>query len=138
MITFVEQIETALGLQVFTIPGTTVKQTYDVKTPVYPLITIEEMPSNDGIEVDGQPRIVSNRYVIECYCRATALTGLTLSANTSARTLGLEVDTYLNETFNFKQVGDALCRPINVDKSVYRWIARYTTVIDQSNGYIYR
>ncbi len=143
MISFVEQFITALGLQTWTIPTVSVKEAYNPNKPDYPLITIDEMPSDTGITVDGVPRIVSNRYTIECYCRATDLTGSILTAKASARILGLEVNNYLSTTFNFSQVGDAICRPINEDNSVYRWIARYTTVIDENpvsltKAYIYR
>lgn len=146
MILLDEQIRDAIEAETYTIPNVTVKAVYDPNSNVnFPLVTLDELASNDGIYVDGQPRIVSNRYIVECYCRATDLgvDGI-LSPRDSARTLGVEIDTFLNQNFNFSQFGDTLCIPINADKTVYRWVARYDTVIDQNpnndpdNAYMYR
>lgn len=146
MVSIVEQIITELEGHTFTIPSVTVKETYNPEKPSYPLITIDEMPSNEGIRVDGQPRIVSNLYTVECYCRATDLTGSgggILSPKAAARLLGIETDTFLNTNFNFSQFGDSICRPANTDNTVYRFISRYATVIDDNptdpdNVYMYR
>lgn len=139
MILFREQIKTALEGETFTIPNVTVETSFPTQSPSYPLIVITENPSNDGILVDGKPRIVGNRYIIECYSRAVDLgdDGL-LRADDAARLLGVEADTFLNNTYNFNQVGDSLSNPINEDNSVYRFVSRYTTIIDQNTGYIYR
>lgn len=142
----IEAIQAADVAGDFTIPNLSVKEAYSVNTPTYPLVSIEEMMSNDGLYVDGQPRIVGNRFTVECYCKATDLTGSgggILSARASAKLLGIEIDAFLNSNYNFSQVGDSICRPATTDNTVFRYVARYTVVIDDdpSNDttvYLYR
>lgn len=138
MISYQQQIIDALQENVFTVTGHTVLEGFPDEKPTYPLIIVEERPSNQGISVDSQPRIVLNSYQIDIYCQNMTIGGTITLASNVALQLGLEVDTFLNETFNFNSVGESVRGVLGGDNNIATFRTRYRVITDQETGYLYR
>jgi len=137
MITWLKEIKIALAAHTFSVSDVTVRSSYSTNQPTYPLIIITENPSNDGVYVDAQPRIVTNLYQVEVYCKDTDISGTIYTSDEVSKILGVEVDTFLNTTFNFTQIGEPFGSPVT-DTSVYRWVIRYSAIIDQQQNKFFR
>jgi len=138
MITWLAEVKHALGLATFTIPNVTIRSTYPTSKPQYPLIIIGENTTNNGVYVDAQPRIVTNLYQLEVYCKTMDISGTIYTSDEVSKILGVEVDTLLNTTFNFTQIGEPFGSPLVNDSSVYRWVIRYKAIIDQQQNKFFR
>ena len=138
MISYESQFITEIGDATFTIPGHTCRGPFSNEVPTYPLIIIEERPTNLGVSVDGQPRITTNSYQVDIYCQNMEIGGIITLASNVALQLGLEVDKFLNESFNFTNVGDPVRGVIGSDNNIAYMKTRYRITTDQDTGYIYR
>lgn len=130
MQSWLAEIKVALEGHTFPLDTVTIRSASSQQTPVYPLITIEEVPTNNGVYVDAQPRIVQNVYQFEYYCQNSMIDDIITSAEDVSKLLGIDTDTFLNQTFNMTQLGDPFGNPMTNDNNVYRWVVRYTATID--------
>jgi hypothetical protein len=66
------------------------------------------------------------------------ISGTIYTSDEVSKILGVEVDTLLNTTFNFTQIGEPFGSPLVNDSSVYRWVIRYSAIIDQQQNKFFR
>lgn len=138
MQSWLAEIKIALDGHTFPIENVTVRSASSQQIPIYPLITVEEVPTNTGVYVGGQPRIVKNIYQFEYYCQNSMIDDIITSAEDMSKLLGIDTDSFLNETFNMTQIGDPFGNPMASDNNIYRWVVRYTTTIDTLSHEFFR
>lgn len=115
----------------------TVQDFYKVQKLQTPLITIQELPSNDGVYLDNQPAVTQNTFVIEVYAKSKTIKGKATSGSDLAKQIISVVDGAVNADFGLTMVGNITSQPY-VDPAVTRLVARYTAYIDTRTNLIYR
>lgn len=117
---------------------------YDSVTKlVTPLVAIKEVPSSVGammVSADGseQPYVVRNDYTVEFYAKQKKNGDTYITSAQAAKSLYIEVDKILNQTFGLTMSGAASIAPYPADVTVTRIVARYYGYIDTRNNTILR
>ena len=124
--------------ETLTFPKVTVKDFYSISKVTPPMVTLNEMPNSGVIYPDGMPKIVSNSFQIEVYCKAQKIEQKQVSAIEASKLLTQEVDNILNSFFGLTQVGEINFSPYVSDQTVMRAVARYRGYIDIRTEIIYR
>lgn len=150
---------------IFKVPEVTVKEAYLVNTTMsLPLLTIDELPGNDGVYLDNQPQIVRNIITLEAYADQTeagkeALESETddligtetnspifidpedsefyLTGRRAAMQILMEADKKLNEKFGLTMTGNIAYAPYQ-DPNIVRAVSTYFAYIDTRTNTIYR
>lgn len=130
---FIEMLKSSLSF-----PNVSVKDFYMVSTPSCPLVTVDEILSNDGIYISNQPRVIPVNLTIEVYCKQMKLYGKTVTGNYACRILASEIDGLMNNKCTFSLMGDAYFSPYQNDQSITRGVMRYTGFYDKINDKFYR
>lgn len=121
-----------------TFPGVDVRDFYSVAKISPPLVTLNEQPGEGYLFPDGKPRIVTNTYQVETYCRAMKLEGKTLPGVEACKQLMVEVCQHLEDQYGLTQVGDASFQPYVQDGTILRGIVRFRGRIDKRTEIIYQ
>lgn len=121
-----------------TFPKASVKDFYAVSKVTPPMVTVNELPGEGVLFPDGQPKIVRNSFQIEVYCKQQTIDGAHVTAIAAAKSLMLQVDKILNESYGLTQVGDVPFSPYASDQNIMRGVARYRGDIDTRTEIIYR
>lgn len=106
--------------------------------PIFDMITVNEIPTNEGIEVDGQPRITKNYFEFEIYCQPKIVNGIVKNAIERINEVSLELDSFLNLTYGMNLIGQPVPAPYSGDSTVMRYFMRYSAFIDNETLQIYR
>ena len=129
---------------VFTLPNVTVKEAYLVNTDLdLPLLTVDELPGNDGVYLDNQPRVVHNLITLEAYASQLVFEDpasgepVLLTGKRAAYRLLEEADKQLNARFGLTMTGSIAYAPYE-DTNVVRVQANYFAYIDTRTNLIYR
>lgn len=115
----------------------TIRESYTGLPPVYPMITIDEIPSNDGGYAGNQPRIVRNIFTLEVYAKNMMMNGKPMSKKSAAMLLIMQADKILNEVYGLTMTGNVHGAPYD-DETVFRVVARYNVYIDTQTKVLYR
>lgn len=134
MILIGEEIITALKTE---FPSINVSEAYSVSAPKCPQITFSEIPSNAGVYLDGNPRVVRNIFTIEVYCKDMTVAGKPTRKRDAAMDLILQVDKFLNKQYGLTMTGNVNAAPY-ADQTVFRAVANYTAYIDTRTNLVYR
>lgn len=126
-----------LKAHTFTIPKVTVKPAYSVSSPTCPLLTLDELPSNDGVYIDGMPCVVRNVLTLEAYAKDKVIQGVATPKHDVAVKLIMEADTFLNEDFGLTMIGSIQGAPYS-DSTIYRAVANYFAYIDTRTNTVCR
>lgn len=115
----------------------TVRDFYSVDKITTPLITVDELPSNEGVYLDNQPAIVTNIYTIEVYAKQKTVDGALMSSKSLALSIMQTADRALSEVYGLTMTGQIAIAPYE-DQSICRVVARYVAYIDTRNDTILR
>lgn len=115
----------------------TVRDFYSVDKITAPLITVDELPSNEGVYLDNQPEVVTNIYTVEVYAKAKTVNGTVMTSKTLALEIMQAADKALNEVYGLTMTGQIAIAPYQ-DESICRIVARYRAYIDTRNNIILR
>ena len=121
----------------FGIPGVDVRDAYFISDPTLPMLTLDELPGNDGVYLDNQPFIVTNIFTVEAYASQMVVREQAMTGKEIAYTLLDAADKLLNKQFGLTMNGNITAAPYQ-DQRVFRAVARYTAYIDTRNGTILR
>lgn len=102
------------------------------------LLTIQELPTNDGVEVDGQPKIVKNIYEFEIYAKNRIINNEVYSARDMLDTYSIALDNFINTTYGMTQIGEPVIAPYDTDNTVKRMVLRYSGLIDKDTLKMFR
>lgn len=129
MILIGPEIIAALKAHTFSLSNVAVKAAYSVASPTCPLLALDELPSNEGVYIDGTPCGVRNVFTLEAYAKNMTIQGIATSKRDAAMKLILEADAFLNENFLFTMIGTVQGAPYS-DSTIYRAIANYFVYVD--------
>ena len=123
-----------------TFKNVNVKLAYEVpQTIEYPLVVITEIANSENTRYTNlQGEQATNlSYQIESICQTTELAdGTLLDATASAKLLATKISKLLGgQDYKMRRVGDSALRPINVDKTIMRYIERYETCLFENTLY---
>lgn len=119
------------------IPEVDVRDAYLTDSPHLPMITVDELPSNEGVYLDNQPVIVTNIITVECYAPQMMVGGIPRTAKDVAYRLVDRADLELNRKLGLTMQGTITAAPYS-DQRVFRAVARYAAYIDTRNRTILR
>lgn len=119
------------------LPEVDVRDAYLTDDPHLPMITVDELPGNEGVYLDNQPSIVTNIITVECYATQMMVEGSPQTGKAVAYDLIDRVDRVLNEKLGLTMQGTITAAPYS-DQRVFRAVARYVAYIDTRNGTILR
>ncbi|HEX3038152.1 MAG TPA: hypothetical protein VHO94_04065 [Oscillospiraceae bacterium] len=137
MILIGQEIIDALKAHKFTITGVSVSDAYSVSTPKCPQLTLDELPGNSGVYLDGYPAVVRNILTLEAYTKDMMISGSPRKKRDAAFMLIMEADTFLNETFGLTMSGNIQAVPYS-DSTIFRAAANYVAYIDTRTNEILR
>lgn len=136
MIMIASDIINALKTVAYPLP-VTIRDFYSVDKITTPLITVDELPSNEGVYLDNQPEVVTNTYTIEVYAKAKTINGTAMTSKALALEIVQAADKALNEAYGLTMTGQIAIAPYQ-DQSICRVVARYKAYIDTRNNKILR
>lgn len=110
---------------------------YTASTPTCPMLTIDELPSNDGIFIDGMPCVVRNILTLEAYVQDSYIQKVLTSKHDAAIRLIMEADAFLNQQFGLTMIGPIKAAPYT-DTTIFRAVANYFAYIDTRTNTICR
>lgn len=119
------------------LPEVDVRDAYLTDDPHLPMITVDELPGNEGVYLDNQPSIVTNIITVECYATQMMVEGSPQTGKAVAYDLIDRADRVLNEKLGLTMQGTITAAPYS-DQRVFRAVARYVAYIDTRNGTILR
>lgn len=119
------------------LPEVDVRDAYLTDDPHLPMITVDELPGNEGVYLDNQPAIVTNIITVECYATQMMADGIPQTGKAIAYDLIDRADRILNEKLGLTMQGTIAAAPYS-DQRVFRAVARYVAYIDTRNGTILR
>lgn len=137
MILIGSDIIAALKAHILSLSNVTVKGAYSVTSPTCPLLALDELPSNDGVYVDGMPCVVRNVLTLEAYAKDMSIQGVITPKHDAAVKLLMEADSFLNENFWLTMIGPIQAAPYS-DTTIYRAVANYYVYIDTRTNTICR
>lgn len=138
MVTILDEIIEKIKSQTFSIPFKDVREPYSTKSPVYPMITVEEIRNSPSQQINGQIIRSNLNYRFEIYGRDTSVESQLMSKRQVVTTLGQELDKIMRETYGMKMIGDYQILPYSTDNSILRYIVTYGGVIDNKTMIIYQ
>lgn len=138
MVTILDEIIEKIKSQTFSIPFKDVREPYSTKSPVYPMITVEEIRNSPDQQINGQIIRSNLNYRFEIYGRDTSVDSQLMSKRKVVTTLGQELDKIMRETYGMKMIGDYQILPYSTDNSILRYIVTYGGVIDNKTMIIYQ
>lgn len=115
-----------------------VRDFYSTEKPTFDMLTVQEFPSNTGIMVDNQPRVVENYYEFEIYCKNKVVDNVVVTANNRITDLVVELDLILNTKYGMTLIGEPVIEPHPNDNTIMRCITRYSAFIDKVSLNLYR
>lgn len=136
MIMIVSDIINALKTVAYPLP-VTIRDFYSVDKIATPLITVDELSSNEGVYLDNQPEVVTNTYTIEVYAKAKTINGTAMTSKALALEIVQAADKALNEVYGLTMTGQIAIAPYQ-DENICRVVARYRAYIDTRNNTILR
>lgn len=107
----------------------TVRDFYSAGKISPPLITVDELPGNEGVYLHNQPEIVTNLFTIEVYAAAKTIDGKPYNQKQLAMEIALAADKVLNEVYGLTMTGQIAVAPYR-DPHVCRVVMRYLAYID--------
>jgi hypothetical protein len=137
MILIGSDIIAALKAHTFTLDKVSVKAAYSVKSPACPMLTLDELPSNDGAYIDGLPCVVRNVLTLEAYAKDMSIQGVITPKRDAAYKLIMEADDFLNEAYGLTMIGQIQAAPYS-DTTIFRAVANYFAYIDTRTNIILR
>lgn len=126
-----------LKASTFSLGTVNAHEAYNDTAPKYPLLTLDEIPTNTGVYLDNQPGIVRNIFTLEAYAKAMTVNGSIIAKRSASLTLLMEADKVLNEKYGITMTGTPVGAPYS-DQTVFRWVANYFAYIDTRTNTIYR
>lgn len=136
MILIGQEIIDTLKAVVYPVP-VTVRDFYSADKIATPLLTVDELPGNEGVYLDNQPAIVTNTYTIEVYAKQKTVGGVLMSSKALALSIILAADKALNEVYGLTMTGQIAIAPYE-NQDICRVVARYVAYIDTRNDTILR
>lgn len=132
MITIKNDLIELLKAHTYPMAGVKARDYYSTEKLSPPQISLLEIPSNEGIYLDGDPSIVRNTFQVEVYSKAMSVGGKLTPAPDAAMQLMIEADKVLTSKSGggLTMVGDPIQAPYATDNTVSRVVARYITYID--------
>lgn len=137
MILIGKEIIQTLQNSTFTVPNVTIKDFYSTTSVKCPQVTVDELPSNDGVYLNNQPVIVRNVFTVEIYTKDMMVGTIPTTKRDAAMTIMSEVDRVLNEVYGLTMTGEVASAPYS-DASIFRAVARYVAYIDTRTNEILR
>lgn len=125
---FEDEIIETLSSAAYPLP-VTVRDFYSASKISPPLITVDELPSNDGVYLHNQPAIVTNIFTIEVYAAAKTVNGRVYNQKQLAMEIANVADDALNTAYGLTMTGAISIAPY-ADQSVCRLVMRYVAYID--------
>ena len=138
MVTILDEIIDKIKSETFSIPFKDVREPYSTKSPVYPMITVEETRNDPQQQICGQIIRTNLNYRFEIYGRDTSVKSQLVSKRKVVTTLGNELDKIMRETYGMKLVGSPQILPYGTDNSILRYIVTYGGIIDNNTMIIYQ
>lgn len=138
MVNISDEIIQKLKDHTFSIPLKDVREPYSTKSPVYPMITVEELPGSTLLQLHGEEILSTLGVRFEIYARDMSHDGEVYTKNQIVSKLGKELDELIRTTYGLKRVGDAVKLPYSSDGSILRYILTYTGKIDNRTMIIYQ
>lgn len=135
MIFIAEQIIETLKEGEYPLP-VTVRDFYSVEQVSPPLITVDELPGNDGVYLHNQPGIVRNVFTVEVYASARTINGVVYNQKRLALEIAIAADKLLNEVYGLTMKGNIQVAPYsspNVCRAVIRYEAYIDTRLEENN-----
>lgn len=122
----------------FAIPLQDVRETYSTLSPVYPMITVDELPGAPWLQLHGEEIISVIGFRFEIYTRDAKIDGVSYKRGQIGATIAKELDELIRTTYGLKRTGDVTKLPYSSDGSVLRSILTYTGKIDNRTMIIYQ
>lgn len=138
MVTITDEIIEKLKSNEFSIPVKDVRDTYSTKSPVYPMITVEEIFNRPVLQIHGEEIQSRLDYRFEIYGRDISLNGVLSTKREVVTTLGIELDELMRTTYGMKRSGSTTILPYSSDGSILRYIVTYSGIIDTRTMIIYQ
>lgn len=127
MIQINDDLLALLSQATYSLSGVTAKDAYSITKVSPPQLTLLEIPSNNGVYLHGDPKIVQNTFQLEAYSRQS--TSPKMSASDAAMLLLIEADIILTP-YGLTMIGTPTRMPYDADTTISRSIARYMCYID--------
>lgn len=116
-----------------------VREVYSTKSPVYPMITVEELPGATLLQLHGEEILSTIGVRFEIYTRDTATDdGKVHTRGQVATSIAEELDELIRTTYGLTRTGDVTRLPYSSDGSILRSILTYTGKIDNRTMIIYQ
>lgn len=138
MVTILDEIIEKIKSEEISIPFKDVRDPYSTKSPVYPMITVEEIRNSPEQQINGKIIRTTLNYRFEIYGRDTSVSSEVMNKRKVVTTLGNEIDKIMRETYGMKMVGDPQILPYSTDNSILRYIVTYGGIIDNETMIIYQ
>lgn len=138
MVTILDEIIEKIKSEKFSIPFKDVRDPYSTKSPVYPMITVEEIKNSPEQQISGKIIRTSIAYRFEIYGRDSSVDSEVMNKRKVVTLLGDEIDKLMRETYGMKMVGSPLILPYSTDNSILRYIVTYGGIIDNTTMIIYQ
>ena len=138
MVTVNDELIESIKKHGFALPVNDVREPYSTKTPVYPMITVNEFSNRPVIQIHGEEKLSSISLRFEIYCRDLSHDGKVYTKRQVCSILSRELDEFLRKTYGFKRVGDPVTLPFGNDGTICRYGITYTGLIDNKTMIIYQ
>lgn len=137
VVTILDEIIEKLKSHIFSIPVKDVRDPYSSKTPVYPMIVVEETRNIPDSQLHGELIRTKLDYKFEIYGRDTTSDGEVISKRQVVTSIFKELDEIMRETYGMKvNVSPTILAA--TDKTVVRHITTYSGIIDNKTMIIYQ
>lgn len=137
MVTILDEIIEKLKSHSFSIPVKDIRDPYSSKTPVYPMIVVEETRNTPDLQLHGKVIRSNLNYKFEIYGRDTISNGEVMSKRQVVVSIFKELDEIMREIYGMKiNVSPTILAA--TDKSVLRHITTYGGIIDNDTMIIYQ
>lgn len=138
MVTILEEIIQKLKDNQFSITVKDVREPFSTKTPVYPMITIDEVTNRPYIQMLGIELFSSIAYRFEIYARDISQDGNVYTKRQIVNALGKEIDDLVKKNYGFIRIGDPQILPYTSDNTIIRYIVTYGGKIDTTTMITYQ
>lgn len=138
MVSILDEIIEYMKEYEFSVPIKDVRETYSPKSPVYPMVTVEETRNSPDLQLHGELIRSKLNYRFEIYGRDTSIGDTVLTKRQVVRKIGNDIDTIMRTKYGMKCISSPQILPYTTDNSVLRYIITYTGVIDTRTMIIYQ
>lgn len=114
-----------------------IRASYSKKTPVYPMIVVNEVDNSTRLAIKGDERWSNIGYQIDIFSKDMAVESIPTSGVKICRILGQLVDLELNNKYGMTRTSTMEMPDVN-DATVSRLTLRYSGILDIKTDYTYR